>query len=378
MLVAIDANEANIDKRVGVNQFAFQILWHLFHLKENNHSKTKKIKFRVFLSSSPEKDLPPEKDWWQYEVFGPKKFWTWTGLVKRLYFGRPKPDILFSPSHYGPLFSPIPNIISIMDLGFLRWPKQFTKKDFTQLKYWTKISAKRAAKILAISEFTKQDIIDTYNISSNKIKVIYPGFEKHKSNKALRQQGKVLKKYQISKPYLLYLGTLKPSKNITGLIKAYHSLTTNHQNQIPNLVIAGKKGWLYEQIFDLTKQLNLKDKVIFTGYVEEDEVQPLMANAQCFVLPSFWEGFGIPVLEAMAAKTPVVCSNRGALPEVVGQAAVLVDPDNPEEIAQGIKKVLSNKKLQQNLIELGQKRVEKYSWEKTAEEALDLIINYKL
>jgi glycosyltransferase involved in cell wall biosynthesis len=373
MLVAIDGNEANIDKRVGVNQFAFQIIWHLFHLKEQNHPQTKDIEFVIFLSDQPKKDFPPQKDWWQYEVFGPKKFWTWTGLVKRLYFGKPQPDILFSPSHYGPLFSPVPNITSIMDLGFLRWPEQFTKKDFNQLKHWTRISAKKADKILAISEFTKKDIIDTYNISSRKIKVIYPGFE----NTATKTKSikKIKEKYKIKNDYLLYLGTLKPSKNIDGLIKAFNSLIENNKLENTQLVIAGKKGWLYDQIFDLTKQLNLKDKIIFTGFVEESEIEPLMANAQCFTLPSFWEGFGIPALEAMAANTPVVCSNRGALPEVVGQAAVLVDPDDPKEIAQGIDKLLSNKKLQQDLIELGQKQVDKYSWEKTAKQTLELIIN---
>ncbi len=373
MLVAIDGNEANIDKRVGVNQFAFQTLRHFFHLKEANYQQIKKVNFRIFLSDKPRGDFPPEKDWWQYEVFGPKKLWTWTGLVKRLYFGKPKPDILFSPSHYGPLFSPIPNIISIMDLGFLRWPKQFRKKDFFQLKLWTRISAKKATKIIAISKFTKQDIIDTYHIPAGKIKVIYPGFVKQQSRKSEKQKSKILDKYNISEPYILYLGTLKPSKNIEGLIKSYKLLINNYEFKNINLVIAGKRGWLYEQIFDLVKQLKLEDKIIFTGFVEENEVQPLMAKAKCFVFPSFWEGFGIPALEAMAAKTPVICSNRGALPEVVGKAAITVNPDEPLEIAQAVKKLLSDKKRQQDLIRLGQKQAEKYSWEKTAKEALEML-----
>jgi glycosyltransferase involved in cell wall biosynthesis len=375
MLIAIDGNEANITKRVGVNQFAFQTLLGIYRTLQERIKK-REIKVRVFLTNPPLDDLPPETDWWQYEVFGPKKFWTWTGLVKRLYVGKPKPDVIFSPSHYGPLLSPVPSVVSIMDLGFLRWPDQFTKKDFFKLQHMTKLSAKKAKKIITISEFSKKDIVDTYNLAEEKVVVAYPGFKKVKGEKLkVKSDKEVLKKYNINSKYILYLGTLKPSKNIDGLIKAFNLLNTNYELPATKLVIAGKKGWMYEDLFDLVKKLNLEDKVIFTGFVDDLEVTPLMSAAEVFVLPSYWEGFGIPALEAMGAETPVVCSKRGSLPEVVSKAALLVNPDNHDEIAEKISEVLTKSKLRQKLIKSGRNRVKKYSWKKCSDKILNSLVN---
>jgi len=368
MIIAIDANEANIKKRVGSNQFAFEVIWEMY--KEMVDGRWPMVnKFLIFLSKKPRADFPPETDWWKYEVFGPRRFWTWTGLTRRLYRGKPKPDVLFSPSHYGPLFSPIPYVISIMDLGFLRWPEQFTKKDFYQLKYWTKWSVKRAKKIIAISEFTKRDIIKTYKINPKKITVAYPGFKKTNPPTG-GEKLKVLKnKYKINGDYILYLGTLKPSKNIEGLLEAFKLL-------IPplKLVIAGKKGWLYQQIFEKVRQLGLKDRVLFPGFIPDEEVPILMEGAEVFVMPSFWEGFGIPVLEAMDAGVPVVCSDRGALPEIVSDAALLVNPDKPKEIAKAIEKVLFSVSVRDKLVKGGKKRVKSFSWEKCSKIILDSVV----
>ncbi len=388
MLIAIDGNEANVKNRVGSNRFAFEVIWHFFKLKSQNakgKSTTKslnldEVNFLVFLENLPSKDLPPETEWWQYEVFGPKKFWTWTGLVKRLYLGRPRPDVLFSPSHYGPGFSPIPFVVSIMDLGFLRWPQQFTKKDFYQLKYWTAWSVKRAKKIIAISEFTKEDIVNTYRVDPSKVVVAYPGFRKTQNLKLKSQSYKLKiknlkRKYGIGGDYILYLGTLKPSKNIEGLIRAYKVLTTGHRPPVTNLVIAGKKGWLYQDIFRLVKELKLEDQAIFTGFVSDKEAEILMRGAKVFALPSFWEGFGIPVLEAMDAGVPVVCSDRGSLPEVVEKAAIIVDPEKPEKIAEGINKVLSNPSIAKKLVRLGKERAKLFSWQKCSKIILDNLIS---
>ncbi len=379
MLIGIDGNEANIKKRVGVNQFAFQVLWGIYkNVQNSQYSNTQNLKFRVFLAERPLDDMPPETDWWQYEVFGPRTFWTWTGLVKRLHFVKPKPDIIYSPSHYGPLFSPIKSVISIMDLGFLKWPGQFTKKDFWQLKYMTMWSVKRAEKIITISEFSKKDIVETYGIAHEKVVVAYPGYKKVKSEKLkVKSESEIFKKYSINSEYILYLGTLKPSKNIDGLIKAFKKLQDSNVQIFKKvkLVIAGKKGWMYEELFQLVKKLDLESKVIFTGFVEENEVDLLMKNAQVFVMPSYWEGFGIPILEAMDAGTPVVCSNRGALPEVAGKAALIVNPEKPADIAEKIYQVLTSDKLRENLVQSGKERVKMFSWQKSADKILNVLIN---
>ncbi len=151
---------------------------------------------------------------------------------------------------------------------------------------------------------------------------------------------------QITQPYLLFLGSLKPSKNVEGLIRAFDLL----ENKSLRLVIAGKKAWLYDKIFSLVQSLNLSDRIIFTGFVPDADVPALMSQAEAFVLPSFYEGFGIPVLEAMACGTPVVISRVASLPEVAGPAGIYVNPDQPDSIAEGIRKALKNK---DNLRKLG-------------------------
>jgi len=365
MIIGIDANEANILTRVGVNVIAFELLWSLYRLRPKN------ISFRIFLSKPPLSDLPAEVGGWQYEVFGPKRFWTLFGLPKRLYFGKPRPKVMFSPSHYGPLFSPIPFVISIMDLGFLKWPGQFTKKDYFQLKYLTKQSVKKAAKIITISNFSKNDIVEKLDVKPNKVKVVYPGFSK--DEKTNIEKVNVKKKYKIFNEYFLSLGTLKPSKNIDRLIKAYFKFSL--KNPKIQLIIAGKKGWLYDRTFKLVKNLNLEDKVIFTGYISEAEKQALLIQAKALMLPSLWEGFGIPVLEAMAVNVPVVCSKITSLPEVAGNAAIYINnPESEELIYKAMLKVVKLEgKERKSLLDEGLKQVKKFSWEKAAEQTLAVL-----
>jgi glycosyltransferase involved in cell wall biosynthesis len=184
---------------------------------------------------------------------------------------------------------------------------------------------------------------------------------------------KVKEKYNISGDYILFLSTLKPSKNIEGLLEAFKILGISPPAGGLELVIAGKKGWMYEAIFEKVKKLNLEQKVIFTDFVAEDEVPGLMAGAKVFVMPSFWEGFGIPILEAMATGVPTVVSNVGSLPEVVGEAGIVVDPYSPEDIARGIKEALDKKDL---LVKKGLEQVKKFSWVKCARNTLEVLEKY--
>ncbi len=374
MKIAIDGNEANISKRVGVNQFAYEVIWGIYNLIDQD--KYEKHNFEIFLHNQPQTDLPPECDWWKYKVFGPNKFWTLTGLPAKLFREKNNIDVFYSPSHYGPAISPVPFVCSIMDLGFLKWSEQFTKKDFYQLKYWTKWSVKRAKKIIAISEFTKKDIVNKYFVNPSRITVAYPGYKKSNIiNNENITINIIKKKYGIKKPYILYLGTLKPSKNIEGLIKAYLHLPAIIEKY--NLVIVGKKGWLFESIFSLVKKLNLENEVIFTDFIPDEETDLFVKGASVFVMPSFWEGFGIPALEAMDAGTPLVCSNQGSLPEIIKGSGLLVDPYKPEDIAKGVEKILNDKKLRENLVKKGRNRAKDFSWERCSRIILDTLCQVK-
>lgn len=369
MIIGIDGNEANNKNRVGIGQFSYNVISQLEKLGKNHE-------FIVYLKEKPFDDFPKEREGWKYEVFGPSKLWTQFALPIKLFTQKTKFDVFFSPSHYAPRLSPVPTVISIMDLWHHRHPEQFSQKDLYQLTSWEKYSVINSKKIITISEFSKREIIDVYGVPEDKVIVAYPGYTNVKYQISNIKSKEIRNKYKITGDYFLYIGTLQPKKNVEGLIKAFKQVAdrywrlddsdTNTQHLSPiTLVIVGKKGWHYEKIFELVKELDLVDEVVFTGFVEEEEKLSLIAGAEAFVLPSFYEGFGIPVLEAMSLGVPVLTSSAGSLPEVGGEAAIYCDPYNIETIADGMEKVLNlNKSDRDEIIALGKSQTERFSWEK--------------
>ncbi len=367
MLIGIDANEANLTQnRVGINQYAFSLI-HALHDIKTDHN------FIIYLKNAPLEDLPKESGNLQYRVIPFPKFWTQTRLPFDLYNHSPRPDVFFSATHYAPRFTPIPSVISIMDLGFLDTPEQFASKDYNQLKNWTAYSVKNASKIIAISEYTKRDVIRIYGKDEKDVAVTQLAYNKNLFKPITNQTtiNKVLAKYKIERPFFFFLGSLRPSKNIEGLIKSFghsHSLAKHM------LVIGGRKGWLYEQIFELVKELKLEKRIIFTGFLPDPDLPTLMSASDAFVMPSFIEGFGIPILEAMACGTPVVISNIASLPEVGGDAAIYVDPRDPNSIADGLSRAV---KERGKFVKLGLERVKLFDWAKTAQETLMVLESAK-
>ena len=357
MIVGIDGNEANIPKRVGVGKYAFELL------KQFYKYKVLSIRYKVYLKDKPLPDLPKETDWWQYKVVGPKKFWTQIGLpvalIKERLLGK-SPDVFFTPSHYAPRFSPCPRVISIMDLSYLHFPEMFRKQDLYQLKNWTAYSVKKAKKILTISKASRDDIIKYYQVPEEKLVVTYPGIDRVSSMENIRE------KYGIEGNYILSVGTLQPRKNYIRLIEAFSTLTPNPYT----LIIVGKPGWLFEEIYQAPKKFGVEKKVKFLNYVPDEDLPGLYKGAICFVLVSLYEGFGIPILEAMANSCPVVASNVSSLPEVVSKAGILVDPYNIEDITRGIKEVLTRRN---ELVKKGLHQCRQFSWEKCAKETLKVL-----
>jgi len=388
MLIGFVGYEANIKNRVGSNQYAFELMKALYQRDRKND-------YLIYLPSPPLPDLPKERKGWRYRVIGPPRLWNIFGLPRALRQERPKPAVVFNPGHYLPLFLSLPFVISIMDLGHFRFPQELTRPILLKLKFWTSFSIKRATHIFAISESTKNDIIKYYGVNRDKVTVTYLGYDEKRfkaqaSNIKIKE---IKKKYRIKGDYILFLSTLKPRKNIEGLLEAFKLVISDqrsvirsqspvtpglafgspragsHQSPI-TLVISGKKGWLYQSVFDKVKELGLTKKVVFTGFVDEEDVPDLMGGAKVFTLPSFWEGFGIPAVNAMACGVPVVVSNAGSLPEVVGEAGVMVDPYKPEEIARGIKEAIEDR---DELVRKGLEQAKKFSWEKCAQETLKVL-----
>jgi glycosyltransferase involved in cell wall biosynthesis len=235
----------------------------------------------------------------------------------------------------------------------------------------------RADLILADSENTKDDLVELLGVPRSKVKVIYPGVDERfrpiKDELALND---VRERYELPSRFILSLGTLEPRKNLVRLIEAFSLLSLLSPFPFPfsplSLVIAGGKGWLYEDIFRKVEELGLGERVVFTGFVSDADLPVIYNLAELFVFPSLYEGFGLPVLEAMACGTPVVTSNSSSLPEVVGEAGLMVDPMDVEGLAEAMWRALSDHPLRERMIRSGMRRARGFTWEKSAEELLSL------
>lgn len=373
MIIGFDINEANITQRVGVNQVAFELFRHLVKIN-------RKHQIIAFSKDRPLPDFPLSSKHLKYETFGPSKAWVLTGLTKRLIFCKPKIDILFSPSHYTPLFSFTPSVIDIMDLSYEHFGSEyFTNYDLNQLKRWTPLSVKKAKTIVTISEFSKQEIIRLYKVNENKIKVIYPGLnnEIYHAKIPNTKVFQVKNKFNITGKYFLYVGTLQPRKNLTKLIDGFKLLIDeNHpNNKYLKLVICGKKGWLYDQIFTQVKDLGLGSRVIFTGFVQNEDIPGLIKGCLAYVLPSLYEGFGMPVVEAQSVGSPVIVSKTSSLPEVAGDSAIFIeDPQSAQSIKNALFKVLNfRKKIRLETIAFGKENAKRFDWDKSAKNLLQLL-----
>lgn len=281
-----------------------------------------------------------------------------------------KVQLLHSPNYSIPLLFSGPTIITIHDLSVCLFAQ--THPWLRRLKHNLLLSPliKRASKIITVSENSKKDVKKLFGIPEEKIAVIYHGvssdFHPISDQNYLES---IRRKYNLPHYFILYVGTLEPRKNIPTLLKAF-SLLRNKKNVKHKLVIVGKKGWQYKEIFDALEKLNLKNDVVFTGYLPEEDLPAIYNLADLFTYPSLYEGFGLPPLEAMACGCPVITSNTSSLPEVTGNAALLVNPHSRREIYEGMDAILSNHKLRNRFIEDGIEQSRKFSWEETARRTL--------
>lgn len=367
MTIAIDGNEANIKNRVGIGQFAYELLVQFEKMRPEG------VRFQIFLKNPPLSDMPRSRKGFEYVVFGPKPLWTQFALPFRLFFKGQRPDVFFSPSHYAPRFSPVPTVVSVMDLSYLFFPELFKQSDLRQLRSWTAYSVKNAKRVITISSSSKDDIIKAYHIPAKKISVVYSGIKPGVSlTPHLYSMEELKAKYHIENSYILFVGTLQPRKNISRLIEAYAKLPQSIKDKI-DLVVVGKKGWLYEDILAAPEKFGVESSVKFLNFVPDEDLSELYKHAMCFVLPSLYEGFGLPVLEAMKHNCPVITSNVSSLPEAGGEAALYVDPLKVSDITDKLEKLLTDGDLRKKLIEKGKKQITKFSWEKTAKETLDVL-----
>lgn len=278
-------------------------------------------------------------------------------------------DLLHGLAFVAPLLAPCPTVVTVYDLSFLRMPERFRRGNRWYLQMFTRWSCHRARRIIAISQNTRRDLVALFGLPAERIDVVTPGVGPQFRPLPPDQVAAFRRAKGLPDHFVLYLGTLEPRKNLSTLLEAFARLRAQPNRHL-KLVLAGGKGWMFAEMFARVRALGLENAVIFPGYVPDEEL-PLWYNAATvFVYPSLYEGFGMPPLEALACGTPAIVSNASALPEVVGEAGVLVRPDDVGEWAQALQRVLDDAALRAELGARGRAHAARFSWERAAAETV--------
>jgi glycosyltransferase involved in cell wall biosynthesis len=291
----------------------------------------------------------------------------WTHVMVPLLSFRKRLDLLHMPANVIPLTSPCPTIATILDTTVFRYPSYFPRWQRTYHQIFVPLTARRARKVLTISEHSKQDIVDRFGIQPGKVVVTYlaalPAFKVVPAEAAREEVGR-----RGLGDFILTVGTLEPRKNMIGLLRAFALL--RKQGHACQLVHAGSRGWMFDAVLDEVARLGLSASVHFLGRVALEELVVLYNAAMVAVYPSFYEGFGLPVLEAMACGCPIITSDRSSLPEIAGDAAVIVDPEDTMGIALAIKRLIEDKAFANEMRRRGLERAGEFSWERCAQQTL--------
>jgi glycosyltransferase involved in cell wall biosynthesis len=374
MTIGINVTAAIKQPRTGVEEYVYQLIKHLTMLPESRQHR-----FFLYLPSVLHRmktntgapmtffDFPlPEnfiikESWWPMPFF-----WTQIRLAWEMKFCAS--DVAFFPVHILPFVHSKNSIVTIHGLEYEYFPEYYPLWQRLYFRINLKYALKHAQRIIAITENTKQDLIKLYGGDEKKIKVVHHGTEIQYSK--LKIQSDILK-FKIQKPYLLYLGRLEQKKNIEGILDAYKILKEKYN--IPHkLILVGAPGYGYKKI--KLKIRNFKLEIKELGYVDEPTKWQLLKNAEVFLFPSFYEGFGLPVLEAQAVGTPLVTSYNSCLPKIAGEGALFVDPKNPAQIAEAIKSIIDDKNLRDKLIQSGFENIKRFSWEECAKKTLEILV----
>lgn len=288
--------------------------------------------------------------------------------IPHKWFFKQKSDITHFFNYIAPPGVDGKTVITVHDMVYRTYPETVRGRTKKILDMGLASSMKRADMIVTVSEFSKSEIIRYFPQHESKIRVVPCGvdLDRFKPCQQPERIPEVKKKLGIEGEYFLYVGTIEPRKNLERLINAYN-IFCQHEKDAPKLVLAGGKGWLYDGIFQRVTDLKLEDKVLFTQYISDEDMNPLMCGALAFVFPSIYEGFGIPPLEAMACGVPVLASNAASLPEVTGDCAVTCDPYSEEEIAEGLRRLYSDSELRADLSRRGLERAKTLTWDSSAE-----------
>ncbi len=346
-------------RRAGIHQYIAQVLRHLPR-EEDGPAYTVYTNYEAdFLQqrgiTAVSTRLPTENR--LFRIIWEQFIWPWQNWRRRV-------DLLHSMAFVLPFMSTRPAVVTIYDLSFLHFPDNFPAVQRFYLTGQTRRSAQKAEHIIAISASGKQDVHQFFNIPLHKIDVVYPGVDPMYRCLPENEVAAFREKQGINGRFILHVGSLQPRKNIPLLLEAFAQLA----DPTLQLVLVGGKGWLFDTIFKRVRSLNLIDRVRFTGYVPDDDLPFWYNAADLFVLPSHYEGFGMPIVEAMACGTPVIAADNSSLPEAAGKAGLLFAPDNAADLAKRMANVLYNAQLSDKMRRLGIEHAQTFSWEQAGRE----------
>ncbi|NJN84096.1 MAG: glycosyltransferase family 4 protein [Caldilineaceae bacterium] len=281
-------------------------------------------------------------------------------------------DLLHSTDFIPPLYSHLPTVITVHDLAFLHWP-HFVTADGAAYYGQIDRGVRHARHVIVPSESTKRDLIAQLGVPASKVSVIYEAADESFAPLEIEAtRVAVQRKYGLPERYILFVGTIEPRKNIAGLLAAFRYLRDVYHLTDLGLAIVGGQGWLYEETLAMIEEWQLQNQVYLLGRVADDDLHRLYVGAACHAHPAHYEGFGLPPLEAMACGTPTVVSNISSLPEVVGDSALLVDPNEPEELAIALHRLLTDADLWQEMREKGLRRAAFFSWDQAARKTMEV------
>jgi glycosyltransferase involved in cell wall biosynthesis len=366
MLIGIDASRATLAHRTGTETYSLHLIRHLAGLAPSRGHR-----LRLYVREMPPDGWLPSGPDAEMRVIRRARLWTHLGLGPEI--RRRPPDVLFVPAHVIPLRCVVPSVVTLHDLGFRHYPGAHPLVARLYLDWSTGHSAREARRVIVDSQATADDLQRLYPIPETKSRVVYPGVDPALAPvRAPDRLAAVQSRYDLPHPYILHVGSLHPRKNLARLVQAFAQVREQYREPL-DLVLAGLRGWRYESLLSEVARLGLENHVRFPGYVADEDMAALYSGARVLAFPSLYEGFGFPVLEAMACETPVVCSDTSSLPELVGEGAITFPPTDVEAMATALLRVLTDESLRQTLIARGRERASRFTWESCARETLAVL-----
>jgi glycosyltransferase involved in cell wall biosynthesis len=351
-------------RRAGIHQYIYNILSHLPNVDES-------FSYTVLLNHHLEMNLPRvEERIGMLNTNKPLKRILWEQLIQPFALRRVKPSLYHAMAFVIPVAMPCPSVVTVYDLSFMRFPEVLTTFRRNYLQRFTRSSCERATRIIAISESTAQDIVEFWGIPREKIDVTLLGVspEFHPLPEDKIEAFRIKK--GLPKRFLFFVGTLEPRKNLPMLIRAYGNLPQDMRDEV-HLVLGGGKGWLYDEIFETIERLHLGDRVHTPGYIPAEDLALWYNAADALVYPTVYEGFGFPVIEAMACGKPVLASDSSSLPEVVGNVGILLPPDDESAWTQALSKIILSDQWRADQKSSLEAWAGQFTWQRTARQTIE-------